>query len=123
MKKLLIVLIAILGMSDLANAHMSNNIKTNNGSIYITSMDNEEYVDSVTATIRDGSLKKNFTVYCRRLPSGKYLYFVRFGGEEYTVFWVKEYRCFAIQANALWLFHSRSLENSFYSYNKKAYNA
>ena len=100
----------ILGMSYSANAHTSNCVNTGNDRVSITSMDNEEAVCSVEATNIDGSLNKYFTVFRRRLPNGKYRYFVKFSGEELTVFWAREYRCFAIQANALWFFSSNTLE-------------
>lgn len=122
MKKILIILVAILGISYSANAHTFDCVNTETDPISIASTENEEYVESVTATNADGSLSKSFSVYRRRLPSGKYRYFVKFAGEELTVFWAREYRCFAIQANTLWFFSSRSLENDFYSYHR-AYNA
>lgn len=122
MKKLFVCLFAVVGFITTVNAHVVNCTETTNNSVCVTSMDNEIYVDSVTATNTDGSLNKSFAVYCRQLPNGKYRYFVKLGGEEYTVFWAKEYRRFAIQANTLWFFHSRTLEDSFYGY-KRAYNA
>ena len=85
MKKVLIILTVILGMSYSANAHTSNCVNTGNDPVSITSTDNEEAVCSVTATNIDGSLNKSFVVFRRKLPGGKYRYFVNF-----SILWVAE---------------------------------
>ncbi|MBP3547254.1 MAG: hypothetical protein J6J64_01065 [Alistipes sp.] len=123
MKKFIVLLAVILGVSISVSAHTSNCVNTGNGPVSITSMDNEEFVCHVTATNIDGSLNEYFTVFRRRLPGGKYRYFVKFSGEELTVFWASEYRCFAVQANVLWFFSSKSLNYEFFSAGKRAYNA
>ena len=123
MKNLIIYLVAIMGITYSANASVVNSKETNNNTTHITYASSDEAVTSVRATLVDGSMEKHFTVFRRELPNGKYRYYVTIGNQEYTVFWANEYNCFAVQANALWLFRSKSLEYQFFSYNKKAYNA
>lgn len=115
MKKILSIAILFMVAGAVAFASSTIDAKANDSESVITSMSNDEYVDSVEAQNAQGTQTRSFTVYGRRQANGKYWYFVKTSTREFGIQYAdnNRYKPFYVNINGeRWYFASKELDRN-----------